>query len=69
MRKKQIPSVIAPEHFQTEQCFVSLESPILARSLEAALVAVDFSVDTGHRRARKGGLRSAAMLREAQRDR
>src|SRR5713101_3310401 len=37
MRKKHIPSIIAPEHFQTEQCFVSLESPILAGSLEAAL--------------------------------
>src|ERR1700722_6655988 len=32
-----MPTVIAPEHFQTEQCFVALLAPKLSWSLEPAL--------------------------------
>src|SRR5438093_9186208 len=36
--EEQVPTVVAPEGFQTPQSFVARTTPELARSLEAALV-------------------------------
>ena len=37
VRKKEMPASVAPERFQTQQCFVTLLAPVLAWPFEAAL--------------------------------
>jgi hypothetical protein len=37
VREEEVPAVIAPEGFQTEQAFIACPAPELARALESAL--------------------------------
>src|SRR5450756_2437536 len=53
VREQQVPSVVAPEGFQTHQSFIAGTTPELAGSLEAALILS------------AGGFHRAAALRFA----